>query len=76
MWYNKQVDKYIYVGKNYKWIIGSSQDYNSNYDSVPAWAGADFYDSNGIKRCPQDIDYKLWVTYKFVSGTDLSVTSA
>ena len=74
VWYNSKANKYIYFSVKGFWHVASSESYIADNDIPYAFAFA--YDSVGRARCPDNIDYKIWLNEKWTGGTDLSVISS
>ena len=64
----------IFASMQEKWHISAAYDYIA--DNLYTRALADLYDKKGKARCPQDLEYKLWLNEKWTSETDLSVSSS
>ena len=74
VWYNKQNNMFLFVSVLKQWHISAAYSYV--LDNFYSYATANLYDNNGNARCPQDLDYKLWVNGNWDYGTDLSVTKS
>ena len=69
MWYNSLNDAYIFTSTQNTWHIAESE----NYEAVNGYSYA--YSDSINAKCPQDLDYKLYLIDKWTDGTDVSVAS-
>ena len=69
VWYNSLNDAYIFLSISNDWHISEAKHYTA--DNTFCLAFADGKNA----RCPQDLDYTIWLNNTWIGGTGVSVTS-
>jgi len=69
VWHSKESDRYLFVSSNLKWYITTTKDYELDNTITFAFAPFD-------EKCPQGLDYKVWLNDEWKTGTDFAVSES